>query len=430
MMNSIKFSFESIAVSVVVAIMLLCILYVGWQVDSQLLTINGAITILVLLVFIRTSVQRSLTSRQTHLIKEMFPEEYHKNRTTLFVCQSVSLSIFVVLLARGFKMIIQGRTPVFATLTEAAVVIGMWIYLWVNNERIYTINQLRMMKGTLSESIDTIELKISRRLQQGAAEGKAVSIDKLQSSLRAEYQGSSQELYEELERIVQALREQYGPSIPIDEAYKIAKRMEKGLPPFQDSENRSEPLSEDRSNSGSDNITTSDERNHIHKSMQDQIASFIRNKERVELYEMFAIRQFCREKANSIPEEGGQSSDKEAWLELFTHYDRAFARSFATATPADKELFVERADPTELVSYTLSHRLILDWRDAGVARTTVVIFTIVGLAAGVLLGFSLVLILVVGMLGFVFAVALLYNTFHNSYVTSLMAHLLHYLRGL
>ena len=76
-----------------------------------------------------------------------------------------------------------------------------------------------------------IENKIEAVIGQGAREGKTISTEKVLSrveELKSSYTGPDREAFvEEIDRVMTEVREKYGPEIPVDEAYRLQKELER-----------------------------------------------------------------------------------------------------------------------------------------------------------------------------------------------------------
>jgi hypothetical protein len=92
----------------------------------------------------------------------------------------------------------------------------------------------RILKAALANvrsELGQIENKIEAVIGQGAREGKTISTEKVLSrveELKSSYTGPDREAFvEEIDRVMTEVREKYGPEIPVDEAYRLQKELER-----------------------------------------------------------------------------------------------------------------------------------------------------------------------------------------------------------
>jgi hypothetical protein len=146
---------------------------------------------------------------------------------------------------------------------------------------------------------------------------------------------------------------------------------------------------------------------------------------KTELWDWFFLRSYSKKKAGY-----GNNPEELEWLEHFKGYDSQFLEEFIKASPAEKDILCSRSNHEELLEFMRTHKFVLDWRDARVAKVFLIIFTLYSGLIGFILSLSTGMIILCCFLGFIVAAIILSTFAQNAYVLSVTGRFLKWLSGL
>jgi hypothetical protein len=90
--------------------------------------------------------------------------------------------------------------------------------------------QLLLVQRVHADGLTALENKMRSIVEKGAREGKTISLEKALKPVidqRDSYIGADRdEVVADLDRLINGLRERYGPEIPADEAHKLMRELE------------------------------------------------------------------------------------------------------------------------------------------------------------------------------------------------------------
>lgn len=144
------------------------------------------------------------------------------NRNLFWGAFAVIVGIMLFLM--GIYSLYEHRNIGYFMILGALVIWVLIIYARTNKSP-FTIAQLKLVNDLNEKEIERIRTKKQQIIDEGAKGGESISTDKILErldELKSSYQGPNPEQYfAEIDKLKQALREKYGASIPVDEAYKI-----------------------------------------------------------------------------------------------------------------------------------------------------------------------------------------------------------------
>jgi hypothetical protein len=203
------------------------------SIRAILMFIAGAFLLLIF-NYTRTRIHDIFTSEQFSQVKQWFPDEIKKNRHMNIRWIASSTTIAVLLVVQG-SIILHDDMPSASIMLVAGIwLAALSIFLIASMHKVFTVGQILMMKGSANEIAETSRLKALDILQKGAKQGETVSVDSLFANLKSPaYRATkSEEELSAMESLERDFREKYGDFVPVDEAYKITVRVQKGIDPF------------------------------------------------------------------------------------------------------------------------------------------------------------------------------------------------------
>lgn len=197
--------------------------------------ITTGIVILALSRYLKTDLQ-DFTVQELRSVREHFPEEIGKNTIKNLAWETIAVLLLVLLASEVAMNLSNDTLSSSLMLAGAGVLAFLVIYLQANRLRVFSLDQLRKMKGSVDEELGMIRIKLAGIAERLTRNGAAVSVDELHANLKSLYHGSSPAQQFDVQRFERKLGEKYGASVPLDELYKMVTRLERGLDPFETDE--------------------------------------------------------------------------------------------------------------------------------------------------------------------------------------------------
>jgi len=147
----------------------------------------------------------------------------------LFEIIALVLIVALVVLQKDFKIqLAYHPVPNFIIPVWSLIAYGIIFFKKPSSE--FTLEQLKLMQELTNKEIERIKARKQEIIDEGAKRDEVILTDKLLKSLdelKSSYSGDNpEEYFAMIDKMKKDFREKYGPTIPVDVAYKISEGLE------------------------------------------------------------------------------------------------------------------------------------------------------------------------------------------------------------